>query len=147
MTEAWELIARESVRDVITRYNSNGDGGRFDAVLALFADDAVMEFHGHAHRGAAEIRTVFTGTQSQLATAPTAAAPGYVRHFTATHQIDVIDRTHATSRCYFAAVTRIGLDHWGRYVDQFVAADEVWKFASRRVLVDGQAANSVFPRA
>ena len=65
--ETWELIVRESVRDVITRYNSNGDSGRFDAVMQLFADDAVMEFHGHGHRGTEEIRTIFTLARQRLA--------------------------------------------------------------------------------
>jgi len=28
--EIWELVARESVRDLVQRYNANGDSGRFD---------------------------------------------------------------------------------------------------------------------
>ena len=28
--ESWELVARESVRDLVARYNANGDSGRFD---------------------------------------------------------------------------------------------------------------------
>ena len=27
--QLWELTARESIRDLVTRYNSNGDAGRF----------------------------------------------------------------------------------------------------------------------
>ena len=41
--EPWELIARESVRDLVARYNANGDSGRFDPLLELFAEEAVME--------------------------------------------------------------------------------------------------------
>ena len=41
--ELWELVARESIRDLVARYNANGDAGRFDQVWTLFADDAVME--------------------------------------------------------------------------------------------------------
>ena len=40
--ELWELTARESIRDLVARYNANADTGRFDQVLELFAPDAVM---------------------------------------------------------------------------------------------------------
>ena len=32
-----ELIARESIRDLVARYNANGDSGRFDQVVELMA--------------------------------------------------------------------------------------------------------------
>ena len=38
-----EVAAREAIRDLVARYNANGDAGRFDDVVALFAPDAVME--------------------------------------------------------------------------------------------------------
>ena len=41
--EPWELIAREAARDLVARYNANGDAGRLDEVLALFRADAVLE--------------------------------------------------------------------------------------------------------
>ena len=34
---ALELVARESIRDLVARYNPNGDSGRFDQVVELFA--------------------------------------------------------------------------------------------------------------
>jgi hypothetical protein len=46
---------------------------------------------------------------------------------------------------YFFVVTDIGLDHWGRYVDSYVSINGQWKFASRKVTVDGWAENSLFP--
>ena len=41
--EAWELDAREQIRDLVAAYNAHGDRGRFDELLALFADDAPMD--------------------------------------------------------------------------------------------------------
>ena len=35
-----------AIRDLVARYNANGDSGRFDQVLELFAPDAVMEIVG-----------------------------------------------------------------------------------------------------
>ena len=44
--EIWELVARESIRDIIARYNCNGDSGRIDAMMSLFTPDAVLEVAG-----------------------------------------------------------------------------------------------------
>ena len=72
------------------------------------------------------------------------AGPTYVRHFTATHQIDLVDADHAAGRCYFAVIIDGGLDHWGRYVDRYVLIDDRWRFEHRRVSVDGQVESSWF---
>jgi ketosteroid isomerase-like protein len=154
--ELWEISARESIRDLTTRYNSNGDAGRFANVRQLFLDDAVMDLEGEVKTGLDEIMTIFTGTQSKLHDIPAADAPGaprekaalpYVRHFTATHQIDLVDENNATGRLYFFVVTPIGPDHWGRYTDTYrTNAAGQWKFARRHVKVDGRAANSLFGR-
>jgi ketosteroid isomerase-like protein len=152
--ELWEISARESIRDLTTRYNSNGDAGRFANVRELFLDDAVMDLEGEVKTGLDEIMTIFTGTQSKLHDIPAAGAPGapiekaalpYVRHFTATHQIDLVDENNATGRLYFFVVTPIGPDHWGRYTDTYrTNAAGQWKFARRHVKVDGRSANSLF---
>ena len=139
--EIWEVVARESIRDVVARYNSNGDSGRFDEVVELFAPDAVMQLPTRTCTGHDEIRSIFTGVQQRVRSGE---APAYVRHYTATHRIDVLDATHATGRCYYAVLTPAGLDHWGRYVDEYRVIDGRWKFASRRVTVDGAAEGSVF---
>lgn len=138
------FIAREGIRDTVTRYNSNGDTGRFAQMIELFTDDAVMELLDGTYTGRDEILTIFAGTRERTGPDRT---PGYMRHFTATHQIDIVDDTHATGRVYFQVLTEIGLDHWGRYIDQYRLVDGSWKFARRKVLVDGQSANSTFPIA
>ncbi len=164
--ELWEVTARESIRDLTTRYNSNGDAGRFEQVRALFLDDAVMDLEGDVHTGLDDIMTIFTGTQTKLrsvalppgssanstsdaekAITPSVQTP-YVRHFTATHQIDLIDENNATGRLYFFVVSPIGPDHWGRYTDVYRTNDAgIWRFARRHVRVDGRSANSLFGAA
>ena len=140
--ELWEVVARENIRDIVTRYNSNGDSGRFAQVIELFTADAVMEVLGQAHTGHDEIMTIFTRVVAHNATA---GSPGHVRHMTATHQIDFVDESHATGRLYFQVLTRVGLDHWGRYLDQYRQVEGAWKFERRKVIVDGQSADSTFP--
>jgi hypothetical protein len=51
--EGWELTARESIRDLVIRYNANGDSGRFAQVLELNeshakgrCDYSVLTSHG-----------------------------------------------------------------------------------------------------
>ncbi len=139
--ELWEVVARESIRDLVTRYNSNGDAGRFEQLMELFAPDAVMELTDAIHSGKDEIFSIFTGTKDRIRGRE---VPSYVRHFGATHQIDLVDQSNASGRLYFAVISSIGLDHWGRYIDTYRTIDGEWKFAHRRVIVDGQAPTSIF---
>ena len=131
--EIWELIARESIRDTIARYNANGDAGRIDEMVALFAPDASMESGGKWYQGRDGIRSIFTSAAGNFS-----KVPGFthLRHSTTTLQIDVIDQAHARSRCYFFVMMDHGLDHWGRYLDEFGVLGGKWLFTKRRVLMD-----------
>lgn len=146
-----ETVAREAIRDLVARYNSLGDSGRFGPLLELFAPDAAMELRqrGHddhrRHEGLAAIESIFTGVSDLLrGDGGDAAPPAYVRHFTATHVVDVIDDGHATGRLYFQVLTDQGIDHWGRYVDRYVRLDGRWRFAERVVTTEGWAPGSAF---
>jgi SnoaL-like domain len=140
--EMWELDARESIRDLVSRYNSNGDSGRFDEVRKLFRDDSNMIVEGKPHNGIDEVMTIFTGTQGTL---HASGQQPIIRHFTSTHQIDLIDSENAKGRLYFFVTTAIGPDHWGVYMDTYrKGAEGRWQFASRRVKVEGRAENSIF---
>ena len=131
--EAWELEARESIRDLVARYNASGDAGRFDPMLELFAEDAELEVPGRTLRGRAAIRAFF----EEVARGGGRPAVRVLRHHTATHQIDVLGPDEARGRCYFQVLTERGLDHWGRYVDAYRRRAGRWVFQSRRVSVDG----------
>jgi hypothetical protein len=54
----------------------------------------------------------------------------------------VTGRERARGRCYYAVLTDRGLDHWGRYVDEYRREGERWLFAKRRATVDGRAPGS-----
>lgn len=149
-----DLLARESIRDLVARYNSYGDTGRFEDLFELFVDDAVMEVgptHGERtiHDGLEALKSIFTGARGRVQAQDERAKTTYIRHFTSTHQIDLLGDGHATGRCYFAviigdAVEARGLDHWGRYIDDYVYSNDRWKFRRRRVYVDGQNPGSWF---
>ena len=133
--EQWELAARESIRDLVARYNANGDSGRFEPLLELFAEEAVMELPDARHEGKAAIRSMFEAVAEGTGES-TGARARFIRHFTATLQIDVHDATEASSRCYYAVLTDQGLDHWGRYIDRYRCTDGRWFFWHRKVTLD-----------
>jgi SnoaL-like domain len=142
--ELWEVAARESIRDLVARYNANADSGRFEQVLELFAPDAAMELVGvdgavRRCEGREAIASIFTSTKERWEADPSGGPdrPHHVRHFVATHQIDLEDRTHATGRSYFAVLMAHGLDHWGRYLDRYEERGGRWQFTLRRALPDG----------
>lgn len=132
--QPWELEARESIRDLVARYNANGDAGRFDPMLALFAEDAVLEVPDGRIEGRAAIRAFFEGVARGEGGRPPVRL---LRHHTATLQIDLVSPDQARSRCYYQVFTETGLDHWGRYVDDYRRVDGCWLFARRRVTLDG----------
>jgi len=140
--EIWEVIAREEIRDLVTRYNSNSDTGRFPQLLELFDDTSVMTIDGGMpYSGTSEIINIFTNAKGRL---DSVDVPKYIRHYVATHQIDIESETVARGRCYFAVLTHIGLDHWGRYIDTYKKVNGKWLFDTRKVFVDGTSAGSTF---
>jgi SnoaL-like domain len=146
-----DLLAREGIRDLVARYNSYSDTGRFEPLWELFAEDAVMET-GDAgteltvYPGREGIKRIFLGAKERVNEQLDRPQSTYIRHFTATHQIDLVDADNATGRCYFAVIIDNGLDHWGRYVDRYVRIDDSWKFAHRRVTIDGRNPDSWFAK-
>lgn len=136
--EVWELAAREAIRELAARYAHCADGGRFEELAALFADDGVLAIAGRPPlTGRDAILAFLADTAAALATG---GAPKPLRHHVASHTITVDDRTTARGAAYFLVVTPEGPDHWGRYRDRYVARDGGWVFAERRVRVDGRRA-------
>ena len=131
--ETWEVAARESIRDLVAKYNLRGDAGKIAAMIELFTAEAVLEFADRSYCGPREIRELFDS-----AAASTQERRGaHLRHFVATHEIELVDRRSARGRSYFLVLTEAGLDHWGRYVDEYQCAEERWHFSRRRITVDG----------
>ena len=138
-----QLLAREAIRDLVARYNAYGDSGLFDPMMDLFTTDAALELEDRTYRGRDDIRAMFASVPERSSEGGT-RPPAYLRHCTATHQIDLVDDDHATGRCYFSVLSSIGLDHWGRYLDGYRRVDGAWRFARRRVLVDDLHPDSTF---
>ena len=140
--ETWELAVRESVRQSLADYTAATD--RFDlaALAACFCTDGVLEFTGGSEplTGPAAIES---GLAAAMAGPPSRKAPTYVRHHVSSVRFESVGRDNVRVSSYFAVLTDVGLDHWGRYRDVLASCQGRWLFAHRRITVDGFAAESL----
>jgi hypothetical protein len=144
-----ELLAREGIRDTMARYNSAGDRLRADDFVANFTEDGVLESDGvpaadaFRYVGRAAIRSWITRFA-------TSATPGdgpratFVRHHLSTSVIDLTGSDSAQARTYWTAITDIGPDHGGVYLDMFRKVGDRWLIAHRKVRMDWRAPGSLF---
>jgi hypothetical protein len=138
--DASEAIAREQIRDVISRYNHAGDRGDLEALVRCFREDGVLELENEdacAGRAAilSRLSRVVSGSRAR-------GERAFVRHHVSSVKIELTGSDTATAASYFLVFTEIGLDHWGRYLDRLARCDGAWLFAHRKVRLDGAAPDS-----
>jgi len=137
--ESWELAAREAIRETVASYAHYADSGKFGEFADLFAVDGVLDIRGEAPlNGRDAIRLYLEGVGLDLEAA--SASTPMIRHHVSNLKITVESPTKATGACYFLAVTEHGVDHWGRYRDEYTPASDGdrWLFAHRSVRTDGR---------
>jgi hypothetical protein len=139
--EIWELVAREEIRECIAKYNAYGDVGRMAEMLEVFTEGAVMEIEGVATTGRAAIAEVMKDAgRSFVAYAKAAGIPNggpVLRHFTSTVTIQIRSESRASASMYYFVFMRHGLDHWGRYDDDYRRIDGRWRISHRREWLEG----------
>ena len=148
--ELWELVARESIRDRIARWNANGDAGRVSEMVKVLAP--TVEFQagdGPLIHGRDAVEAYMGGVRASKPAGPETEAPVHMgryvaeggrpslRHFTGTTVIDLLSPTSARVRTYYAVLSSFGLDHWGRYLDEFEVVDDTWLIIKRTVTTEG----------
>ena len=140
--ELWELVARESIRDRIARWNANGDAGRFADMVQVLAPDVVFQAPGSDEiHGRDAVLRYLGGVQHEhdIPTGrylPRGGRPS-IRHYTSTIQIDLESETSARVRAYYVVLSSFGVDHWGRYLDEFGVVDGEWLITKRTVTTEG----------
>ena len=135
-----EAIAREEIRDVISRYNHAGDRGRLDELVRCFAPDGVLDLKDTPPlEGRDAIAAHLGGVVTRLAAATTRPV---LRHHVSSIRIELEGGDAASAASYFLVFTEVGLDHWGRYGDRFARIEGEWLIAHRRVRVDGATPSS-----
>ena len=138
--DVWELVAREEIRELVARYAHCADSGRFEELVALFAEDGLLQIDDREPlRGRDAILAFLASTRSGVRES---SAVRSIRHHVSSLRIDVSAAAAATGASYFLVVGEHGPDHWGRYRDRYAHRDGRWLFARRQVRVDGRAPSS-----
>jgi hypothetical protein len=146
VTGAWELAARERIRDTLARYSWGGDGLRLDDVAASFCEDGELEIRGgEVHRGRDAI-VAFIGGVGRTDPAPATGRRPIVRHSVSNVRFVELRPDHALVVSYFTVFTEIGLDHYGRYRDQLTPVGDEWLIRHRFVSTDWAAPDSTMVR-
>ena len=142
--DASEAIAREQIRDVISRYNHAGDRGDLDALVHCFTENGALDLEGVDDlRGRAAIERHLSGVVADLADR---SVRPLLRHHVSSVRIELTGPDTAAAASYFLVFTEVGLDHWGRYADRLVRSGDVWQIAHRKVRVDGASPDSRMAR-
>ena len=127
-----ELLALEGIRKTIAQYTDAGDNGRYEDLIPCYAEDGVFQIATGQWRGRGEIEAALR----RMRAARDSAAPLLQRHHLGTCHIVLEGEDRARSVTYFTVVSQCGLDHAGRYLDQWVMRDGRWRFAHRNVVVE-----------
>jgi len=147
-----ELVARESIRDLIARWNYNGDARHMEEMVLVLAPDVEFQaVDGDVLHGRAAVLQFLTGVRDGkdgTADADPRPAPNdgrylpantrpSIRHFTSTPRITLESEERAQVRTYYAVLSSFGLDHWGRYIDEVGVVDGEWLITKRVITTDG----------
>jgi hypothetical protein len=113
-------------------------------MVQVLAPDAEFEAAGsETIHGRDAVLRYLGGLQPSGATPPSgryvpAGGRPSLRHFTSTVQIDLLSERQARVRSYYQVVTATGLDHWGRYLDDFGVVDGEWLITRRVITTEGR---------
>ena len=114
---------RQAIRDLLASYCYRIAAADVDAVVALFADDAVVEILGDRYEGEEGLRALYA-----------ASLPVEPKPLLHNHLLESLDPTSARGRSVFEIrQVRDGQPETslGCYLDTFTKRDGVWKFQRR----------------
>jgi hypothetical protein len=127
-----ESMVRERIRDTLARYHIAGDSLDAEGFVGVFTDDATFTtplFHCEGKAAIAAIAKKWQGV-------PTKPTAKFIRHNLTTTQIDITGPGEAVGRAYYLAVTDLGPDHSGHYIDKYREEGGRWLICYREALVE-----------
>jgi hypothetical protein len=141
--DLWELAARERIRDTLARYSWSGDSLRLDEFAHAFCEDGELQLRGRDPvRGRAAVIEFLSGVAAPDTVAAGSGVTRLVRHNVTNIRFLEVTRQQAKVTSYFTVFTEVGLDHYGRYRDIFVPADDQWLIRQRFISRDWAAPES-----
>lgn len=129
MTYDEENIARAAIRHTQSIYNSSGDRGKIDEMLAAFEPDGVLDIETEAFKGHGAIKD-FIG---RVASGDTSADLLGSRHHLTTSRIEFEGDTAAQGWTYFFVMRKGVVIQEGTYIDRYRKVEGRWLIAHRRV--------------
>jgi len=135
---AEEAIAREHIRDRMSRYTMWRDANNTEKFLENWADDAVFESVAFRLKNKKEIEAYYADNASPKMPAK------FRRHNITTAMIDITSPTTAEAKAYYFVITDIGPDHSGYYLDRYRLENGKWLFTYRGCWVEWCMPNSVY---
>ncbi|HYO00429.1 MAG TPA: nuclear transport factor 2 family protein [Mycobacterium sp.] len=137
-----DLLIRVGVTHLLTTYQYLADTGKAKRPAQLFAPDGVLEIGVDRHTGVDGVLALFRHTSGRFVDADFLPA----RHHLSSIYVEAQPDGSAKAYSCFQFIGTRGLDHWGTYRDVVVPAfdgnDGGWRFAHRRVIVEGVSPGS-----
>ncbi len=136
------------IQQLIVSFTYFGDARVVERIAPHLSDQMRFELpDGTAFEGKAAVVDGLVGLIATLNLGGDASGvPRYLRHHATSSRV-VVDGASAEADTYFLVLTDRGLDHWGRWHDRFAHDGERWRFAERRVVVEGMAPESWYAGA
>ncbi|AMK19825.1 MULTISPECIES: nuclear transport factor 2 family protein [Sphingobium] len=139
-----EMLAREAIRYTIELYNKAADNAQYELHHQVFHPDALFEVQGKGE---------LKGPEAIIAMLhPAAKRRGafesgkFQRHNLTTTMIEFTGPDSAKVVTYIIVVTELGIDHSGRYDDEFVRSGDRWLIMRRRATMEWARPDSRFTR-
>jgi hypothetical protein len=133
-----ELRTRVGAADLLSTYQFLADSGKTSELSELFLPNAVFKSNCEELVGPEAILDFFRRTGDAFTSAGLLPAR---HHLSSVHIEPRPDGSAATYAC-FQLVGSGGLDHWGTYRDEVVNTEDGWRFARRKVKVEGHIPGS-----
>lgn len=134
-----EATAELAIRRNMIGYARAADRGRAHDLAARFHDHGVLHIVGNTFDAGeyAGRHAIVERIERTVAMMSTRSNVPRLRHHISSILIEFMDEVTAVASSYFLAVTNEGPDHWGRYSDQVLLVNGVWRFARRTVIHEG----------
>jgi hypothetical protein len=140
-----ELSDRDEIRQLLATYTIEGDRGRVDRLVMVFAQDGILQtgiWRAEGREGIVKAlsRPTFR-TQSPESQTPRDRGR-VMRHHLTSSLITLDGPDAATGRTYWINYSEKGTDHSGLYADRYRRIDGRWHIVYRDVRIDWKAPDS-----